>query len=147
MILLFFPANLPVCEEGNNPTQCGGRHTSLSSSSPATSSQTGIWEDSWGQLCRFSCLKDLLFSGTYIGIDFGGVARAHAPNNWEMPMHLSVFTAFCPPKFGFAPPIFLTSLRQCVHIQLILFYLCVCNWRYFFFCRVVLLRLVVEWHL
>ena len=25
-----------------------------------------------------------------IGVHFGGAARAHPPNNWEMPMHLSV---------------------------------------------------------
>src|SRR6218665_2702645 len=38
-----------------------------------------------------------------------GAAQARAPNNWEILMHLSLFTTFCPPIFWFAHPIFLTS--------------------------------------
>jgi len=51
----------------------------------------------------------------HIGIDFGGAARALTPNNRESPMHLSVFTTFCLPVFGFAHPIFLASLGQCLY--------------------------------
>ena len=47
-----------------------------------------------------------------IGVDFGGQPGHMPPNNWEMPMHLSLFTIFCPQLFWFAHPIFLTSLRQ-----------------------------------
>ena len=34
-----------------------------------------------------------------IGIDFGGAARAHAPQNWGTQVHLWIFTTF-PPNFG-----------------------------------------------
>ena len=36
-----------------------------------------------------------------ICIDFGGSSGARAPNNWEMPMHLLVFTTFSPKNLGF----------------------------------------------
>jgi len=35
-----------------------------------------------------------------LGVDFGE-ARTRAPNNWETPMHLSLFTTFCPQYFDF----------------------------------------------
>jgi len=36
----------------------------------------------------------------HIGVDFGGgAAQARAPNKWEMPMHLSLLTTFCPPQY------------------------------------------------
>ena len=43
---------------------------------------------------------------------WGGSPGTCTPNNREMPMHLSLFTTFCPPIFWVAQPIFLTSLRQ-----------------------------------
>jgi len=46
-----------------------------------------------------------------IGVDFGGQPGHVPPNNWGTPMHLSLFTTFCPPIFWSAHPIFLTS--QC----------------------------------
>ena len=41
----------------------------------------------------------------FIGVDFGG-ARARAPNNWESPMRLSLFTTFCPNILVCPPKIF-----------------------------------------
>jgi|SRR6218665_1236190 len=35
-----------------------------------------------------------------IGVDFGGQPEHVAPNNRETPMHLSLFTTFCPQYFG-----------------------------------------------
>jgi len=49
----------------------------------------------------------------------GRAARERAPNNWETPMHLSLFTTFSPPIFWFAHPIFFTSLRQCIRVVFI----------------------------
>jgi len=49
-----------------------------------------------------------------IGIDFGcspGTLAHAPPNNWETPIHLSLFNTF-PPIFWFAHPMFLTSLCQ-----------------------------------
>ena len=39
-----------------------------------------------------------------IGVDFGGAARARASNNWETPMHLSLFTTFCSPNILVCQP-------------------------------------------
>ena len=42
-----------------------------------------------------------------MGVDFGGQPGHVPPNNWGTPMHLSLFTTFCPsPIFWFAHPIF-----------------------------------------
>ena len=44
-----------------------------------------------------------------IGVDFGG--QPGPPNNSETPMHLSIFTTFCPPNnFVCSPSIFVKSM-------------------------------------
>ena len=40
----------------------------------------------------------------YIGIDFGGAERARAPNNWETPIHLSLFYHLPSPNILVFPP-------------------------------------------
>jgi len=39
-----------------------------------------------------------------IGVDFGGQPEHVPRNNWETPMHLSLFTTFCPPNILVCPP-------------------------------------------
>ena len=54
------------------------------------------------------CSDEFFLKHALIGV----VNRARAPNNWETPLHLSLFTTFWSPNIFFAHPIFLTSLRQ-----------------------------------
>lgn len=52
----------------------------------------------------------------HIGVDFvEQPGRPPPKKNRETPIHLPIFTTFCPPQtFGFAHPIRLISLRQCM---------------------------------
>jgi len=49
-------------------------------------------------------LSDVRWIAEPIGIDLGGPPRHVPPNNWEMPLHLSPFTTFCPSKILVCPP-------------------------------------------
>ena len=59
---------------------------------------------------------DLAFGITFhfkdLGIDFGGQPRC-IPSIFEKRPCIYQFLPHFPPKFGFAPPIFFTSLHQC----------------------------------
>jgi len=45
-----------------------------------------------------------------IGVDFAGGSPGTCPNNWETPMHLSLFTTFPPNILVFPPNIFDKSM-------------------------------------